>query len=587
MALPVTVTISCGGTPLAKGDDYFQLTLNQDLFGVHVLTITAPFDRVESSHTPFFAKAPDRLLGQPVTAEVVVVKGFLSDYRKPLLFKGFVTSLSTEQDSDRAGSVQVTVHSATYLLTDGLQRRTFRQKTLHQIFSEVLQPYDVPCKLQPQYAAPLPYVAQYQENNFEFLSRLAATYGEWFYSDGRTLYLGPPSAGAEIDFAADGVHNRFSFGLALRPAITKLYGYDYRQHQHTSADTTGLTVTGLQGNKYGRVALDQSDKLFSHPAHAQTELPDPTAARLEAEAQRLKGQFATGLVTVQGQSEDPALTLGAVISIHGKGLGSEHNTADNFGTYRLTALTHAVDQRGNYQNTFTAIPHLLDEPPIGPYHHAPAGTAELALVIDVRDPENLGRIRVRYFWPVERPQDAETDWLRVLTPYSGEGKGQLFTPELNSQVLIGYTQGLAEQPYVLGNLFHGRNDAAATYTHNGGEIKGIQTKAGNKITFHDQKGAEKILISNGRYKETALEITFKDGGLIELKTKGDISLAAGKNVTIQAGENVSIEAGQNMTLKADDLTTDTNKNTNIKANAKLNVVGSSGIKMKGKLKHSI
>jgi type VI secretion system secreted protein VgrG len=586
MALPVTVSITCGGTPLAQGDDYFQLTLSQDLFGVHVLTITAPFDRVESSHTSFFAKSPDRLLGQPVAVQLKVVKGFLSDYQTPLLFKGFVTGLSTEQDSDQAGSVQVTVHSAEYLLTDGLQRRTFRQKTLRQIFAEVLQPYSVPNKLQPQYAAPLPYVVQYQENNFEFLSRLAATYGEWFYSDGQTLRLGPPSAGTEIDFSADGVHNRFSFGLALRPALAKLYGYDYRQHRDTSADTASQTVAGLQGNKYGRLALNQSDKLFSHPAHAPTELPDPTAARLKAEAQRLKGQLAAGLVTVQGQSEDPALVLGAVINIHGKGLGSEHDNADKFGTYRLTALTHTVDQRGNYQNTFTAIPHLLDEPPISPHHNAPAGTAELAKVIDVKDPENLGRIRVRYFWPVVRPQDAETDWLRVLTPYSGEGKGQLFIPELNSQVLIGYTQGLAEQPYVQGNLFHGRNDAKATYTHNGGDIKGIQTKAGNKITFHDKKGAEKILISNGRYKETALEITFKDGGLIELKTKGNISLAAGKNVTIQAGENVSIEAGKNMTLKADDLTTDTNKNTNIKANAKLTVVGSSGIKMKGKLKHS-
>ena len=551
-----------------------------------MLTITAPFDRVESIRTPFFAKAPDRLLGQPVAVKVQVAAGFSSVHQTPLLFKGFVTGLSTGQDSDQAGSVQVIVHSIDYLLTDGLQRRTFRQQTLRQIFATVLQPYDVPHQLLPQHAAPLPYVVQYQESNFDYLSRLAATCGEWFYSDGQTLRLGPPPAGAEIDFAADGIHNRFSFGLSLRPTRATLYGYDYRQHRHTTADTASHPVAGLQRNQYGRLALEQSDKLFPHPAHALAETPDPTAALLTAEAQRLKGHLAAGLVTVQGQSENPALTLGAVVNINGKGMGSEHAETDSFGTYRLTALTHFVDGRSNYRNTFTAIPHLLDLPPVSPHHQGPAGTAEPAEVIDARDPENLGRIRVRYPWPVARPQDGETDWLRVLTPYSGAGKGQLFTPEVGSQVLVGYAHGLAEQPYVQGNLFHGRNEAGAKYTHNGSEVKGIQTKGGNKLTFFDKKGEEKILVTNGKYKETALEITFKGDGRIELKTKGDISLAAGKNVSIQAGENVSIRAGKKISLKAEELASETSQATAIKASAKVTVMGTSGVDVKGKMKQS-
>ena len=61
----------------------------------------------------------------------------------------------------------------------------------------------------------------------------------------------------------------------------------------------------------------------------------------------------------------------------------------------------------------------------------------LAEVIDGADPQHLGRIRVRYYWPVKSPADAETGWVRVSTPYSGTGKGQLFTPEVGSQVLVG------------------------------------------------------------------------------------------------------------------------------------------------------
>jgi hypothetical protein len=71
---------------------------------------------------------------------------------------------------------------------------------------------------------------------------------------------------------------------------------------------------------------------------------------------------------------------------------------------------------------------------------------ELAEVIDLNDPKRLGRVRVRYHWDVARPRDAETGWLRVSTPYAGDGKGQLFTPERGSQVLVGYEHGLAECP---------------------------------------------------------------------------------------------------------------------------------------------
>ena len=572
MALPITVSITCGGTELAKGDDYLRLTLAQDLFGAHVLTITAPFDRVENAHTPFFAKAPDRLLGQAVALQVQVVAGFSTLYTQPLQFKGYVTGLSTGQDTDQMGSVDVTVHSADFQLTDGLQRRTFRKLSLRDIFAQVLNLYDLPHQLQPRYTAKLPYAVQYQETNFAFLSRLAATYGEWLYSDGLTLRLGPPPAGAEIPFAADGIHNRFSFGLVLRPTRATLYGYDYHQHRHTTANTADQAVAGLQRNPYGKLVLQQSDKLFPHAAHALTEAQDPTQAQLTAEAQRLKGHLAASLVTVQGQSENPALVLGGVISIRGKGLGSEHTAADSFGVYCLTALTHYIDGRGNYRNTFTAIPHLLDVPPVNPHYDAPAGIPELADVIDDQDPAALGRVRVRFHWPVAKPADAETDWVRVLTPYSGAGKGQLFTPEIGSQVLVSYQHNQADQPLVQGNLFHARNTDKAKYSHGSAPVKGIQTKGGNKITFHDQAGEERILVSNGKKKQTAVELSFKGDGSVHIQSKGPVTVN-GSVITLDAGEKGEIKMhAKNITLVAEDDVKVSAKTKGISLKAQKNIV---------------
>ena len=63
-----------------------------------------------------------------------------------------------------------------------------------------------------------------------------------------------------------------------------------------------------------------------------------------------------------------------------------------------------------------------------------------------------------------KPSDAESGWLRVSTPYSGDGKGHLFTPEKGSQVLVGYEHGRPDAPLVLGNLFHPQNPQQLKYT---------------------------------------------------------------------------------------------------------------------------
>ena len=159
-------------------------------------------------------------------------------------------------------------------------------------------------------------------------------------------------------------------------------------------------------------------------------------------------------------------------------------------------------------------------------------------------------IRVRYHWPVARPGDAESSWLRVSTPYSGDGKGQLFTPEVGSQVLVGYEQGLAEFPVVLGTLFHPSNKQKASYSPPHNNLKGIQTAGGNKVVMSDVAGAQTILLSNSNKKGTSVLVSFQKDGSIDIKTDGPINLTAGKDITLEAGENIVLRAGADITLAA-------------------------------------
>ena len=150
------------------------------------------------------------------------------------------------------------------------------------------------------------------------------------------------------------------------------------------------------------------------------------------------------------------------------------------------------------------------------------------------------------------PADAESGWLRVSTPYSGDGKGQLFTPEKGSQVLVGYEQGQAELPVVLGNLFHPQNPQQAKYTTADNHLKGLQTAGGNKVVMSDKKGEQTILLSNTNNKGTAVEVGFKGDGSITIKSNGPVTVLS-PDITLEAGAKGTIKLhAKTITLAAEE-----------------------------------
>lgn len=552
MARQVTSTVQCAGAALAPSADIQQISLTQTLFLHHEFQVVVPFDRVEGSKVSFFSQAHKRLLGQPLTL-AIEADAFHFNQGQKLLFKGIVTHLEAGKDNDFAGSVVARGFSPCYLLASGSKKRTFVAKTLDAIFNEVLQPYPTNLlarKINPQHKAPLPYVVQYRETNFEFLSRLAAEYGEWFYYDGEALQLGTPASSEEIEFVADGDYNSFSFGMTLVPTKAKMYEYNYQKHQHFKSTTSSQSLPSLQNHPYGGFALSQAEKLFTDESHTTAETRIEGNSQLDEEAKLLKANAAAGLVTLQGFSDNPSLHLGSVLNVSGEGIGTEHLTAESFGKYRILEITHFIDELGNYSNQFSAVPHVLEVPPLNPHYDAPQGQPELAEVINDKDPEKLGRLKVRYHWPVDTPQQAETDWVRLLTPYSGSGKGQLFKPEVGSQVLVDYQNGLAEQPFVLGNMFHANNKQGAKYSPDGNLMKGIQTAGGNKFVMQDKEGQQSINISNSNNKGTSLNINFNGDGSVSISTNGPINLTAGGDITLNAKKDITLTAGNNITITA-------------------------------------
>ncbi|MGE4340139.1 MAG: phage baseplate assembly protein V, partial [Pigmentiphaga sp.] len=73
-----------------------------------------------------------------------------------------------------------------------------------------------------------------------------------------------------------------------------------------------------------------------------------------------------------------------------------------------------------------------------------------AIVTDIVDPDNLGRVEVKFPW---LGTDGERDvraWATLLSPYADRDQGFLTLPEKDSQVVVAFEAGNLHRPYIVG-----------------------------------------------------------------------------------------------------------------------------------------
>ncbi len=173
-----------------------------------------------------------------------------------------------------------------------------------------------------------------------------------------------------------------------------------------------------------------------------------------------------------------------------------------------------------------------------------------ALVTDIKDPDNQGRVKVTLPWSVDPQGDQYESWARLATLMGGNNRGSWFVPDVNDEVLVAFEQGDPRRPYVLGGLWNGRDQAPESMDGAGNNYKKvIRSRNGVKITLDDQDGQEKLIVETpGGQKMTlqdgpgTVEIDDSNGNSIKLEAAG-ITVNATAKVTINAGGQLSISAG--------------------------------------------
>jgi len=539
-----------------------NFTLSHRLLSPGVLTFTMYKGPVEDIGEATFSVC-GAIIGKEIklslsTEEVGTVKK--GNVAGDVEFEGVITSASGVRSASEY-SVHVEARSRDALLQDNQNCKSFENMSLGDIVKDVLNDYAgrMDSQVSPRYQETIPYCVQYNETNYQFLSRLASRYGEWMYYDGEKFVFGklPKGDTVKLSYYGSGQdissyeaelkmrhvafeHVSSSYNSNDRDAKNGLDGmndqYNQLNEKAFTASKANYTKKTLQNLNFGGYSdVDSRESVLG------------VSTKVQACAEK------AGMLVYSGNTYCSRMKMASILAIDDnyitdKSTDSKSNV--NQDKILVTELVHSFSSDLTYENSFSGIPSSCEYPPYFGTETYPKASSCRAKVTDNEDPNHLGRVRVQFDWQVQQDEDMKTPWLRVSQPYGGGNKGVSFIPEVGEEVMVDFEGGDAERPYVKGSLFNGVDLPDSAWLPGSNQVKAIRTRNGHTVEIWDSgEGGYIRIYDNG--KENYILTFSTDDKLIKLESKGNIELHAEKDIILEAGHDITATAGNDVSVTAD------------------------------------
>ncbi len=434
------------------------------------------------------------------------------------------------------------------LLRLGRDARAFQKKSAREVAKAVLdgagltgaaQQWSVTASLPKR-----PWVAQYNESDWDFVARLVAEEGIGFF-------VRNGESAEELVFFDDG------------GAFTNLDGVSVL----VDRDGTALavdTVTELRDRRRGASdAVVLRDYDFQRPALDLTvreEAPSATGREVYLHpgryletavgrrlARRLLEGLRSGARVMHGDSDVARLEPGRVFTLEG------HARAASNGEFLVIGVEHRGSSRRTddgiaiaYDNSFKAVPRDGGwRPARGPV--VPEATGVQVAFVTAPGSEEIhtdasGRVKVRFPWDRSGVTDDQSShWLRVGQLALG---GSMVLPRRGFEVIVDHELGDRDRPYVSGHLYNG--DARPPYALPAGAarsaIQSATTPGGgsnNELRFDDTAGAEEVFLDASKDM------------VVSVENSASFSVAVDESVSIGANHVVQVAANLSANVKTD------------------------------------
>lgn len=511
-----------------KGEEqkFVSLHLRQGFNRHHTFTVVVNY--LSPNNT--FQQTPEKFIGY--IGETASISFVHRQTGESYDFEGIITQVEMVGSMGETGGVAIHGTSPTILYENNRTLDSWMDQSLSTIIKEATQEYGkVNLVSNPKYAAPIPYMAQYNESVFDFMNRLSALYGEWFYYDGTKVYFGKPDRDNTEKIVYDMDLEEVRLVANLVPGKSARYDYVAQENKQHNADTPAKP-DGM--NDLQSIAHSCSEKAYTAKTTSAADPHVTDKAELDEQMRIVKNASGANLLNIKGIGKTCRIRIGEIIDVS----FPDRMKLPPLGKFRIVGIEHEVRRDGHYSNSFVGVPDGTVHIPV-PDVKRPLALPELATVKENNDDKGQGRVKVAFDW---QKNGKTTNWIRVQTPNAGvsgavpKNRGWVFVPEVGDQVMVSYEHGNPDRPYVTGSVFHSGSGKGGDKDN---KVKSIITRSGNAIVFDDETGS--IVITDRTGKQ-----------LIMLDGTDAITVMAKKSITLtNEAESVIVMDDKSIGLQAD------------------------------------
>ncbi len=510
-----------------KGEEqkFVSLHLRQGFNRHHTFTVVVNY--LSPNNT--FQQTPEKFIGY--IGETASISFVHRQTGESYDFEGIITQVEMIGSMGETGGVAIHGTSPTILYENNRTLDSWMDQSLSTIIKEAMQEYGkVNLVSNPKYATPIPYMAQYNESVFDFMNRLSALYGEWFYYDGTKVYFGKPDRDNTEKIVYDMDLEEVRLVANLVPGKSARYDYVAQENKQHNADTPAKP-DGM--NDLQSIAHSCSEKAYTAKTTSAADPHVTDKAELDEQMRIVKNASGANLLNIKGIGKTCRIRIGEIIDVS----FPDRMKLPPLGKFRIVGIEHEVHRDGHYSNSFVGVPDGTVHIPV-PDVKRPLALPELATVKENNDDKGQGRVKVAFDW---QKNGKTTNWIRVQTPNAGvsgavpKNRGWVFVPEVGDQVMVSYEHGNPDRPYVTGSVFHSGSGKGGDKDN---KVKSIITRSGNAIVFDDETGS--IVITD----QTGKQLIMLDGtDAITVMAKRSITLTnEAESVIVMDDKSIGLQA---------------------------------------------
>jgi type VI secretion system secreted protein VgrG len=491
---------------------------------------------------------PAALLGKTVGVELDLPESPLLPVSGHRYFHGYVTHLARQGRHGKYYAYSASIRPWLSLLGRARNCRIFQNKSIPDIIKEVFSGYtisDVKDSLTSSYA-PQDYVVQYRETDLDFVTRLMAREGIYYFfvhEQGRHVLVLADSYSAHAQvkgYEKVPFHPSGGSGISIVEHIDTWHAeQEIRSGTMVLKDFNFMTpkqdllAKRSVPNKHDNAAF----RIYDYPGK-YLDLPQgKTYARLRLEAVNTSQDQRVGEANVRGIAAGCLFNLipywkypgflslqGAVTSVTDTGDGDQLDDVE-FREYLVTATSFdiqgpryesqaAVTVEEDFRCTLAAIdshhdfrmPRDVPKPVVhGPHTATVVGDKGEDITTNP-----YGQVKVKFHWdrrgettengdgsagtqPKTKDKDKNGNdpdsscWVRVAQVWASSGFGGISIPRIGDEVIVDFLEGDPDRPIITGRVYNADNMPPYTLPDNKTQtgIKSRSTKGGNPQNFNE------------------------------------------------------------------------------------------------------